>query len=117
MADIIVYIILERYGRDIWLRGTCILSLIDLVFHNISKINYSNINGAPVIFSEGFLGFSQFLQANAGIVPLLGHDCVFPVISNSSFVFSYHSTLVASRSNPQEGKKKETYFAISDRII
>jgi hypothetical protein len=29
---------------------------------------------APAVLSEGFSGFLQFLQANAGIIPQFGHD-------------------------------------------
>jgi hypothetical protein len=40
----------------------------------------------PAILTEVFHVFSQSLQANARIVPWLGHGRFFQILSNSSFI-------------------------------
>lgn len=46
--------------------------------------------GASGVLTEAFVGFSQYLQSNPGIISRIGHDACFQILSNSS---SYLQTL------------------------
>jgi hypothetical protein len=61
--------------KNLWARtelhGRMVITLL-----RIREILGSNVS--PEILTEGFRSFPQFLQANAGLVSPLSHDCFLP---------------------------------------
>jgi hypothetical protein len=64
--------------------------------------------GTAAILAEAFHGFPQFLKANSGIVPRLGHDSFLPsfqILSSSSIIRLYVIlVLKALLNNPRKNR-------------
>jgi hypothetical protein len=73
----------------------CLLKL-GVLYFVFARNSVSVCDGTPVIFTEFFPGFLQYLQVNAKIVPRLGHNLFYFRIPSSVVLTDVSGERIAS---------------------